>query len=150
MYKFREMTLLDITAAFHVRTSTTENAITMLELVDDYDLTSETVAKAMETSAKGWVCETENNEVVGFAMGDSEEYELTVLAVLPKHEAKGIGKKLLTEVESWLFRLGADKIWLVTTPDPSLRAYKLYLSHGWKPTGEIIGKDEKFVKYSNR
>jgi ribosomal protein S18 acetylase RimI-like enzyme len=145
MYLFREMLPADIPAAFHVRTSTIENALTMQELEEDYELTPETLAEAMKASAKGWVCETDN-EVIGFAMGDPEEYELTVLAVLPKYEGHGIGRRLLAEVESWLFGLGSDEIWLATTPNSSLRAYRLYVSQGWIPTGEIIDEDEKFIK----
>jgi ribosomal protein S18 acetylase RimI-like enzyme len=149
VYKFREMLPSDIPAAFHVRTSTTENALTVQELEEDYELTPETLAEAMKTSVKGWVCET-GEELIGFAMGDPEEYELTVLAVLPEHEGNGIGTRLLAAVESWLSNIGADEIWLVTTPNSSLRAYRLYVSQGWIPTGEIIDEDEKFIKPSNR
>lgn len=149
MYKFREMLVTDIPAAFRVRTSTIENALTMQELTEDFELTPETLTESLKTSAKGWVCECED-EVVGFAMGDSAEHELTVLAVLPHYEGNGIGKRLLTEVESWLFSLGGDEIWLVTAPNSSLRAYGLYVSQGWIPTGEILGEDEKFVKLRSR
>ncbi|HEB28062.1 MAG TPA: GNAT family N-acetyltransferase [Porticoccus sp.] len=145
MYHYREMCLADIPAAFHVRTSTIENPLTLQELEQDYELTPESLAQAMKASSKGWVCE-DDNQVVGFAMGDPYEGELTVLAVLPKHEGNGIGKRLLATVESWLLESGCDELWLLTTPDPTLRAYKLYLSKGWTATGEIIDEDEKFVK----
>jgi GNAT superfamily N-acetyltransferase len=78
-------------------------------------------------------------------MGDSTNAELTVIAVLPDYEGRGIGKRLLSEVENWLFSLGHKELWLVTTPDPDLRAYNFYVKRGWVPTGEIIDEDEKFV-----
>ena len=145
MNKYREMTLDDIHAAFRVRTSTVENPLTMQRLRDHYNLTPETLAEAIQGSLKGWVCEVDN-EVVGFAMGDSQAGELSVLAVLPEQEGKGIGKNLLELVEQWLKQHGHNEIWLMTTPDPTLRAYALYKSKGWVPTGEIMDEDEKFVK----
>ena len=86
---------------------------------------------AIEGSHKGWLFE-EHGEVGGFAMGDSENAELTVMAMLPDHEGKGIGGKLLTRVEDWLESQGCKKIWLTTDINPDLRAYGFYLRHGWE------------------
>ena len=144
MITFREMEIYDVPAAFDVRTSTKENALTLEELEEDYELTPETLASAMRSTAKGWVCEADS-KVVGFAMGDSANAELTVIAVLPDYEGRCIGKRLLSKVENWLFSLGYDELWLVTTPDPELRAYNFYVKRGWVPTGEIIDEDEKFL-----
>ena len=144
MIRFREMELHDIPAAFDVRTSTKENALTLAELEEDYELTPETLASAMRSTTRGWVCEADG-KVVGFAMGDSANAELTVIAVLPDYEGRSIGKRLLSEVENWLFSSGHDELWLVTTPDPELRAYSFYVKRGWVPTGEIIDEDEKFL-----
>ncbi len=144
MQVFRQMSVTDIPAAFHVRTSTVENALTVLELEEEYALTPGTLAEAMQGSAGGWVCEVDG-QVVGFAMGDSDSGELTVIAVLPAFERCGIGKRLLAEVEAWLFESGHDELWLVTTRDTTLRAYGFYVSRGWISTGEIVEGDEKFV-----
>jgi ribosomal protein S18 acetylase RimI-like enzyme len=134
MTTIRDMELDDIPAAFSVRTSTRENPLTLVELEEDYELTPETLASAMLSTAKGWVCEADG-KVVGFSMGDSTNAELTVIAVLPDYEGRGIGKRLLSEVENWLFSLGHKELWLVTTPDPDLRAYNFYVKRGWVPTG---------------
>jgi ribosomal protein S18 acetylase RimI-like enzyme len=149
LYLFREMTATDINAAFKIRTAAVENALTIQQLEEDYDLTPETLAAAMQDSAKGWVCEVENR-VVGFAMVDSDEGELTVLAVLAEYEGIGIGTRLLAAAESSLIEQGHEEIWLVTTPDPTFRAYNLYKSQGWTPTGEMFDGDEKFVKPVNQ
>lgn len=65
-------------------------------------------------------------------MGDSEQAELTVMAMLPKHEGKGIGGKLLHNVEQWLASENCTRIWLTTDTNPNLRAYGFYLKHGWQ------------------
>lgn len=144
MITVREMELHDVPAAFFVRTSTQENALTMDELKQYYELTPTTLALAMQGTVKGWVCEVED-KVVGFAMGDSSNAELTVIAVLSEYEGRGIGGRLLSEVENWLFSSGHSKLWLVTTPDSGFRAYNFYIAKGWVPTGEIFEEDEKFV-----
>lgn len=52
---------------------------------------------------------------------------------------------LLSRVRDWLFESGHNEIWLVTTHDPSFRAYGFYRSQGWMATGEINDEEEKFV-----
>ena len=144
MLSLREMTTSDIPDVFALRVSTVENDVTMQQLEEDYELTPDSLAVAMQLSAKGWVCESEG-KTVGFAMGDSDNGELTVIAVLKEFERHGIGERLLMQVQEWLFQSGFDEIWLVTTPDPNFRAYGFYLSQGWMATGEIIEEEEKFV-----
>lgn len=138
------MTVADLPDVFDVRVSTVENSVTMQELEEGYELTPETLASAMQASAKGWVCELEGR-IVGFAMGDNESGEMTVIAVLSDCERRGIGKRLMLKVQDWLFDSGHHEIWLVTTPDPSFRAYGFCQSLGWIATGIIIEEEEKFV-----
>ena len=64
-------------------------------------------------------------------MGDRDQAELTVMAMLPDYEGRGIGGQLLTKVENWLASEGCDRIWLTTDINPELRAYGFYLRHGW-------------------
>jgi len=144
MPTIRKMTVADLPEVFAVRISTVENSVTLQELEDEYELTQDSLAAAMQLSAKGWVCEVDG-KIVGFAMGDSESGEMTVIAVLGAFERQGIGEKLLTKVRDWLFECGHDEVWLVTTPDPNFRAYGFYQSQGWIATGVIIDEEEKFV-----
>jgi ribosomal protein S18 acetylase RimI-like enzyme len=144
MLNFRQMSVLDIPEAFEVRISTVENVVSIQELEDEYGLTPETLAVAMSGSSQGWVC-TEDERIVGLAMGDQETGEMSVVAVRPEYEGRGIGGKLLNLVQDWLFESGHDELWLVTTPDPGFRAYGFYISRGWRPTGDIDDGDEKFV-----
>ena len=145
MTTVREMTAADLPEVFAVRVSTLENTITMRELEEDYGLTPVTLAKALQHSAKGWVCEIEGR-ITGFAMGDRDSGEMTVLAVVPGFEKRGIGKQLLERVQNWLFDAGHTELWLVTTPDPTFRAYGFYQAQGWVATGELVdGEDERFL-----
>lgn len=94
-------------------------------------ITHDSMKAAIEGSHRGWLFE-EDGEVGGFAMGDCEKAELTVMAMLPACEGKGIGGRLLASVENWLGSEGCKKIWLTTDINPDLRAYGFYLRHGWK------------------
>ena len=145
MTTFREMTASDLHEVFALRVSTLENTITMQVLEEEYGLTPETAAEALQHSAKGWVCEIDG-KIVGFAMGDSGSGEMTVLAVLPSFEKRGIGKQLLKYVQDWLFDSGHTELWLLTTANPAFRAYGFYQAQGWIATGELIDEEEeKFV-----
>lgn len=93
-------------------------------------ITPDFMRAAIMSTHRGWLVE-EDGEVGGFAMGDSDKAELTVMAMLPVYEGRGIGGKLLTRVENWLESEGCRKIWLTTDTNPNFRAYGFYLRHGW-------------------
>ncbi len=119
----------DIPALFIVRPQTRENAMSVDELAS-IGITPESILAAINTSHRGWLFE-ENGKVGGFAMGNADNAELTVMAMLPQHEGKGIGGRLLAKVENWLGAEGCNKIWLTTDINPQLRAYGFYLRQGW-------------------
>ena len=138
------MTIDDLPAVFSVRTSTIENAITMEELKEDYGITLESLAEAMNSHVCGWLCE-DADVVVGFSMGDRLNGEVQVVAVRPEYEGRGIGKALLSKVKNWLFSSGHEEIWLGAYPDPNIRAYGFYRKLGWQATGKMKGYDEIMV-----
>jgi len=107
-------------------------------------ITPESMRLAILGSHRGWLYE-DNGEVGGFAMGDAEIAELTVIAMLPNHEGKGIGGELLTKVEQWLASQGCKTIWLTTDINPKLRAYGFYLRHGW-----VDWKIERSLRYMTK
>lgn len=137
---YREMVCEDLPAAFEVRLSTVENDVTMEELAEDYGVTPSSLAESMQTSVKGWLCE-DDDRVVGFAMADRWNGEVQVVAVLPSHEGRGIGKTLLDRVVDWLLACGCDEVWLLANPDPHIRATGFYEKLGWHATGEKRGGD---------
>ena len=138
---YREMGIGDLPAAFELRLSTIENAITMEELEEDYGITPESLAAAMRSHVRGWLCE-ESGSAVGFSMGDRSNGEVQVVAVRPGYEGRGIGKCLLARVQTWLFSEGHDEIWLYANPDPGVRAYGFYRKLGWRAAGSQRGEDE--------
>jgi ribosomal protein S18 acetylase RimI-like enzyme len=135
------MQLDDLPAVFAVRVSTAENALTMEQLERDYGVTPQSLAEGMKSDLKGWVCE-EAGAVVGFAIGDRSTGEVHVVAVRPEYEARGIGKNLLSHVQTWLFSEGRQLIWLLANPDQRTRAHGFYRHLGWRPTGTLKGNDE--------
>ena len=125
----RQIVESDIPALFVVRPQTRENAMSVEELAT-IGITPNSMVEAIHGSHRGWLFE-QNGKVGGFAMGDSEKAELTVMAMLPEFEGRGIGKELLTKVEEWLKSEDCRTIWLTTDTNPEMRAYGFYLNQGW-------------------
>ena len=144
------MEIGDLAATTAVRLSTIENAITLEELESQYGITPQSMAEAMASDVKGWLCES-CEKVVGFAMGDRSTGEVLVVAVLPDHEGRGIGKNVLAQVQTWLFSEGHDEIWLLANPDPNIRASGFYRKIGWRATGTLRNDDEvmKLRRHAN-
>ena len=139
----RKLVAADIPAIFAVRVSTTENAITA-EQLSHLGITPASTEEAIRNNLKGWVAEVDG-EVVGFVMGDKDTGEVTVLALRPEAEGRGIGRELMQRVAEWLFAEGHAELWLLTGAIPSFRAYGFYQAIGWRPTGERVDANEKFI-----
>ena len=120
----------DVPALFRIRVATRENALSLEEL-SRLGITENSIRHSIRGSHCGWLYAIEG-EPVGFAMGDYKAAELTVIALLPEFESKGIGVQLLKKVEEWLYSKGCSEIWLSTDVDKSLRAYGFYIKHGWE------------------
>ena len=139
----REILESDIGSLFKIRVATRENALSLNEL-ERLGITEESISLAIKGSHCGWLYELEG-EPVGFAMGDYETNEFTVIALLPKYESQGIGTQLLSKVESWLHSKGCNEIWLTTDVDTSLRAYRFYKKHDWQDS-KIENGDRYMIK----
>ena len=142
---FREITKKDVPALFVVRVATRENALSLEEL-RKLGITEASVREMLEATHRGWLCE-DGGKVVGFAMGDSGKGEVWVIALLPEYEGRGIGARLMTLVEDWLWSGGWDEIWLTTDVDTKLRAYGFYRKLGW--TDSEISEGLRFMKKRN-
>ena len=126
---FRDVAAADVPALFHVRTRTRENRYTLEEL-QDRGITPQSVAERLASSCRGWLC-THAGQIVAFCMADRSTGELWVIAVLPEYEGQGIGNRLMSLAEDWLWASGYTRAWLTTDIDPSLRAYGFYRQRGW-------------------
>jgi GNAT superfamily N-acetyltransferase len=109
--------------------ATRENTLSHEQLAA-LGINEDTVCTMLETSHHGWLCE-QDKHVVGFAIGNRENGEMWVIALLPAYEGRGIGAELLTRVEAWLWSEGWAEIWLTTDVDPTRRAYGFYRRPGW-------------------
>lgn len=131
---FREITPADLPALFLVRADAVENRAT-LEGLASIGITIESLTARLATTHKGWLCEI-GGIPVGFAIGNGSTGELEVIAVLRAYESNGIGRKLMTLVQDWLWSQGSEKLWL-TTGLPPTRAYQFYTKLGWQDVGKL-------------
>lgn len=129
----REATCSDIQHIQLVRNAVKENTLSDPALVPDED-----VAEYITNRGKGWVAVI-NDEVTGFAIVDTKQYNIWALFVHPDHENKGIGKQLHDVMLDWYFTQSKETVWLGTAP--GTRAEKFYRMQGWKEAG-MHGKGE--------
>ena len=129
---FRRAMPADAPALLTVRAATRENPFS-IEALAAIGVNAESVASGLASGTlAGWVAEAEPEFVAGFCLADVLAGELWVLSVLPTHERRGFGRELLARTEQLLWDAGHSSAWLWTSPDPSLRARKIYLAAGWQ------------------
>lgn len=128
---FRRALATDAPALLTVRAATVENPFS-IEALADIGVTADSVASGLEAGTlAGWVAEADGSDIAGFCLADVPAGELWVLAVLPTHERRGFGRELLARTEQLLWQAGHSSAWLWTSPDPGLRARRIYLAAGW-------------------
>jgi [ribosomal protein S18]-alanine N-acetyltransferase len=81
---------------------------------------------------------TLNNEIVGYAVIDcwQDHHHLISIAVRPDKRRKGLGDRLLAELEQ---RLSKDKPLKLEVRQSNFSAIQLYLKHGFQRTGLAEG-----------
>ncbi|MGY1490611.1 GNAT family N-acetyltransferase [Methylobacillus pratensis] len=131
----------DIGGIFRVRTSVNENVLTMAEL-SEMGITEATVMAMIQRAPCAWVA-CEDMQIVGFSMIDSDQGSLFAAFVLPSHEGKGIGKKLVQAAEEALFSKHASA-WLETAG--TSRAAGFYRHLGWSNQQDIGEGDIRLEK----
>ena len=129
MITYRELQPADMPAIFEVRIKTWHNPHGAEELLR-LGITPESVIAMLHTSHRGWVA-LDAGQVIGFVMGNQQTGEMWVIAVLPDYENRGVGRRLLTLVEDWLWSTGWKELWLTTDPDENFRAVGFYRRLGW-------------------
>ena len=130
-YIVREAHAADMPGIAHVRTSVQENLLTREQLASR-GITNESVAASLLTHRKGWVAEAAG-EVVAFSMADRSDNSIFALFVLPHHQGRGLGGRLLQLALDWLWHQDAERVWLSTGPETQARRF--YERRGWKPVG---------------
>lgn len=84
---------------------------------------------------KTWIAKA-GREIVGFCGASKEKgaHEIGAIYVLPKHQGKGIGKKLIYQAFKWL---GNDKNIIVKVVSYNKPSIKFYESVGFKKAGNV-------------
>ena len=141
--KIRELNKSDIEEIFIVRTSILENSFNLNDLAA-IGITKHSVLDWLDGSIKGWVCEL-SEKIVGFAMGDSKTAEIPVIEIYLEYEKLGIGRKIMSHIQNWLWSFGHSDLWLWSNSDKSVRAHGFYRKLRWLPTGETQNKNEKLI-----
>ena len=90
---------------------------------------------------KGWVCEADD-QIVGFAIADLQDYSIWALFVHPDYERQGIGRQLQALMLHWYFSQTQHPVWLSTTP--RTRAEEFYRQAGWRETGRTDSGEVRF------
>jgi ribosomal protein S18 acetylase RimI-like enzyme len=143
---FRETLQKDIEPTFLVRASTRQNPISISQL-REWGFTPESAwDKYSKGEICGWVCEDKGN-IVGFSSGDPATGEVIVLAVLPRYEGCGIGKRLLSHLIHSLRKRGCSSLWLSASPNPEIRAHGFYRANGWMPDGRVLENGDEILVY---
>ncbi len=132
--KFRPATPADIPACLVLRGRTRQNAIP-IERLAAMGITTESWAGDVSSgSLPGYVC-LDEQQIVGYCFGDKATGEIVVLALLPTHEERGIGKHLLGLVVNLLADAGHERLFLGCASDPATRSHGFYRHLGWVSTG---------------
>jgi GNAT superfamily N-acetyltransferase len=124
----------DAARCVEIRGRTRENAVSVQQLAA-YGITVDSWRDDIQSGAlPGYVCRIDQ-EIVGYCFATRKTGEIAVLALLPGHEGKGIGRELLGQMVQDLQALGFKRAFLGCSPDPASRSYGFYRHLGWKSTG---------------
>lgn len=147
-FVFRETAQTDIETLFEIRASTRENPMSREDLAA-MGITPASIIAALRSGAlKSWVC-LDGESIVGFCSA-AHGGEVTVLAVLPAYEGKGVGSSLLAHAVEWLRSRSNGRVWLAASSDPTCRAHGFYRSQGWEATGTRQSNGDEILVYSPR
>jgi GNAT superfamily N-acetyltransferase len=145
--KFRPAVPADIAACVDLRGKTRENAISA-ERLAAAGITVASWARDVEVGAlPGFVCIDELNRIGGYCFGEVATGEIVVLALLPEHESRGIGRELLGLVVNLLREAGHYRLFLGCSADPSTRSYGFYRHLGWSSTGAIDRFNDEILEF---
>lgn len=139
----RPATEADIDTLFDIRTSVTQNHLSMEQLAE-LGITAAALAEAVRSGPCAWIAELDG-VAAGFAMVDAEAGEVFALFVRPPFEGRGLGRLLMDEAERTLFR-HHDRIWLVTDGHEHIRANGFYLRQGWTFACRVDERDVRYEK----
>lgn len=99
-------------------------------------------------SLPGFVC-IDEGAVVGYCFGEKATGEVVVLALLPSHEGRRIGKHLLGLAVGLLADAGHKRLFLGCSADPATRSHGFYRHLGWVSTGTFDRAGDEVLELQN-
>jgi hypothetical protein len=72
--------------------------------------------------------------------------EVVVVALLPSHEGRGIGRNVLARVVSDLATAGFERLHLTCSSDSKHRSHGFYRHLGWVATGRVDGHGDEILE----
>jgi|SRR5215217_1651390 len=132
----------DIPGIFAVRISVRENHLSTEQLAE-IGITHQTILETIHKEPCMWVA-VNDDDIIGFSMGSSEDSCLFAAFVRPEWEGQGIGRLLVERAEQFLFE-SSQSLWLHT--EGSSRAAGFYEKLGWKRTSLWQDGEYRFEKH---
>ncbi|WP_457583442.1 GNAT family N-acetyltransferase [Ensifer canadensis] len=133
----------DVEAIFDIRTSVVQNHLSRQQL-SEMGITPATLSEILATGAGVWLAEV-NGSPAAFSSIDDEDGCVFALFVNPAFEGLGLGRLLLLEAETALFR-NHETIWLETDGRDGIRANGFYRKHGWTHVDTMANGDVRYEK----
>ena len=144
-YTYRKAVPEDAPTCVIVRGKTRENAVSV-DRLKARGVTVGSWSKGIrDDTLPGYVC-LFNDEVIGYCFGSSETGEVVVLALLPEHEDRGIGKKLLGVLIEEFKGRGFKRLFLGCTKVSTARSYGFYCYLGWMSTGKVDAHADEILE----
>jgi GNAT superfamily N-acetyltransferase len=143
---FRRAAPDDTPACIVLRGMTRENAFSVEKLAA-LGITLESWRSAIADGSLPGHVAIVDDRIVGYCFGERETGEIAVLALLPEHEGKGVGRTLLNLVVAELKGFSFDRLFLSCSSDPASRSYGFYRHLGWRSTGTFDDRGDEILEY---
>lgn len=142
---YRPATADDVPACVDLRGRTRENAIPAERLAAMGITAASWSADVRSGVLPGYVCVVDA-AIVGYCFGEVGTGEVVVLALLPDHEGRRIGRRLLRLVVEHLLGAGHDRLFLGCSADPRSRSHGFYRHLGWRSTGTADANGDEVLE----
>jgi GNAT superfamily N-acetyltransferase len=130
-----------------LRGLTRENPISENKL-QALGITAESWARDILTGHTQGIIATSDGEMIGYCFAGLSSAEILVLAVHPKFEGQGVGRRLLEGVARLLERHGHEKLFLGCSPDSGVRSHGFYRHLGWRSTGTFDDHGDEILEFA--
>ncbi|WAC73465.1 GNAT family N-acetyltransferase [Roseateles sp. SL47] len=150
----------DIAACIDLRGRTRENAVSASRLAELGITEASWSAQVREAALPGVVAivhgalagdtlagdPVAGGTLAGYCFGDAHSGEIVVLAMLPRYEGQGLGRRLLDTMVAHLAALGHRRLFLGCSDNPAHRSHGFYRRLGWSPTGLRDGLGDEVLE----